>query len=187
MLKTVEGFGQWVAFAGFKNVCVGEVNQFLNRFRQIGGVTAVQFFDAGLVAGWEHLYFSVLNSLKAFESGTNISKSLSVECLLFASAQGQISFAFELIGVKKESSQVGVVVVAGGEKEAGRALSEVSASIGGKRDDSILELSDEKIPRIRRLFGISDVELGATRGSSGRKKALSDLVIEHVALLAVRR
>ena len=187
MLKTVKEFGKWVALVGFKNVCVGEVDQFLSQFRQVPGGVVVQFFDAELIAGWEHLYFSVLNALKAFESRTSISKSLAVECLLFASAQGQISSAFELIGVRKESSQVAVVVVADEKEQAEKSVREVSVVIGGKRDDSVLELSDEKMPRVRRLFGISDVELGARSGDDGEKKALSDLVIEHVALLAVQR
>ncbi|MGB9135614.1 MAG: KEOPS complex subunit Cgi121 [Candidatus Bathyarchaeia archaeon] len=150
------------------------------------GVT-VQFLDAELVAGWEHLYFSVLNTLKAFESGTSISRSLAVECLLYASAQGQISSALELIGVKKGSSRVAVVVLADGKGEVERALRDVSALIGGKRDDDVLELADEKVEGVMRLFGISDVELGARCESGEKKKALSDLVIEHVALLAVER
>ena len=187
MLKTVEEFGKWVAIVGFRNVCVGEVDQFLSRLRQVLGGVVVQFFDAEPIAGWEHLYFSVLNALKAFESRTSISKSLAVECLLFASAQGQISAAFKLIGVKKESSQVAVVVVADEKEQAEKAVREISALIGGKRDDSVLELSDEKIPLVRRLFAISDAEFESKLGDDGEKKALSDLVIEHVALLAVQR
>jgi tRNA threonylcarbamoyladenosine modification (KEOPS) complex Cgi121 subunit len=188
MTKRIEEYGKDVAFAGFRDVCLGEFELFLRRIRRRVGGTAVQFFDADLVAGWEHLYFAVLNALKAFESGRSISKNLAVECLLYASAQPQISSALELIGIKGDSSRVAVVVVADGKKEAEGSLREVSVLMGGKRDDGVFELSDEKLPLVMRLFGISDVELRTRLGDGGEeKKALSDLVIEHIALLAVQR
>jgi tRNA threonylcarbamoyladenosine modification (KEOPS) complex Cgi121 subunit len=185
--KKVEGFNHWVTFAGFRDVCVGEVNQFLGRFQSVTKGTAAQFFDAAAVAGWEHLYFSVLNALKAFESGMNVAKSVAVECLLYASAQGQISVAFERVGLKSGSSQVAVVVVAEGKKKAEEGVARVAALMGGERDDGVLELSDQKVPGIMQLFGISDVELGTRSTRAGKKQALLDLVIERVALLAVQR
>lgn len=187
MIKRIEGYRKFVAFAGFRDVCVGDVERFLSRIRRRLGGATVQFFDAELVAGWEHLYFAVLNALKAFESGKSISKNLAVECLLYASAQRQISSALELIGIKGGSSRVAVVAVADGKEEAKGALREVSVLIGGKRDDCVFELSDEKLPRVRKLFGISDTELGTRLEDGEEKKALSDLVIEHIALLAVQR
>jgi len=187
MIKRIEEYGKSVAFAGFRDVCMEEFEQFLSRIRRRLGGTAVQFFDADVVAGWEHLYFAVLNALKAFESGRTISKNLAVECLLYASAQRQISSALELIGIKGGSSRVAVLVVADGKEEAEGALREVSVLIGGKRDDDVFELSDEKLPLVRRLFDISDVELRTRLGDGGEKKALSGLVTEHIALLAVQR
>jgi KEOPS complex subunit Cgi121 len=187
MIKRIKEYGKFAAFAGFRDICVGEVEQFLNRIlRRLDGTT-VQFFDADLIAGWEHLYFAVLNALKAFESGKNVSRNLAVECLLYASAQRQISSALKLIGVKSGSSRVAVVIVADGKEEVEETLREVSVLIEGEHDDGILELSDEKFPMVVRLFGISDVELGTRLEDGEQKKALSDLVIEHIALLAVQR
>jgi hypothetical protein len=39
---------------------------------------------------------------------------------------------------------------------------------------------------VRKLFGISDTELAAKLDGDG-KKAVSDLVIEHIALLVTQR
>jgi tRNA threonylcarbamoyladenosine modification (KEOPS) complex Cgi121 subunit len=152
----------------------------------LGGVD-VQFFDAGLVAGWEHLYFSALNALNAFKSGRNVSRSLPVECLLFACARGQIREAFNVIGVKPGLSRVAVLVVADGKEDAEKALKVAAGLVGDVRDDEVLELSDEKLTGVKRAFGISGVELGAESGEDGERKALSDLVLEHVALLAAER
>ncbi|TET20741.1 hypothetical protein E3J74_02120 [Candidatus Bathyarchaeota archaeon] len=71
---------------------------------------------------------------------------------------------------------------------ANAALEIVSQLMPGERDDSVLELIDEKVEDIRRLFGISDLELEAKLEKKGlEKEALIDLVIEHVALLVTRR
>jgi len=46
----------------------------------------VQLFDASLVTTWEHLYFAALDSLTAFRNRENISRSLAMETMLYASA-----------------------------------------------------------------------------------------------------
>ena len=56
--------------------------------------------------------------------------------------------------------------------------------ISGERDDSVLDLTDEKFWSIKNLFEISDLELEAKLIKEGQEKqALIDLVIEHMALL----
>jgi hypothetical protein len=48
----------------------------------------------------------------------------------------------------------------------------------------VLELSEEKVRRIRSAFNISETELESVIGRGGLKKAIVDLVIERMALLA---
>jgi len=113
---------------------------------------------------------------------------LAVEALLFASAQRQIKKAVELLGIKPESSQVAVLVIAETQQKATATLNIISKIISGERDDSVLELADEKLEGIKRLFNISDLELKAKLKKEGlEKEALIDLVIEHAALLATQR
>lgn len=187
MIKQVEGFNKYIAVAGFREVHISDVNQFLNLIREELNDAAVQFFDANLIAGWQHLYFATLNALKAFKNGTNISKNLAVECLLYASAQRQIRVALDLIGIKQSSSKIAVLVIADKKSVAEKSLEKVSRLVSGKRDDDVLDLSKEKMTYVRRLFSISDTELTAKLEENGEKKALSDLVIEHVALLVTQR
>lgn len=186
MIREVEGFGRYVAIAGLRDVKIGDVERFLASAREELGDVAVQFLDAKLVAGWQHLYFATLNALKAFENQTNISKNLAVECLLYASAQRQIKAALDLMGIKRNSSTIAVLIIADNEETAGRALKKVENLISGKREDSMIDLSKEKMAYVRRLFGISDVELAA-KLEDDEGKALSDLVIEHMALLVTQR
>ncbi len=187
MIKQVEGFDKYIAVAGFKDVRIREVDQILNSARgRLDGV-AVQLFAAKLVAGWQHLYFAALNALKAFKNKTNISRKLAVETLLYVAAQRQIRVALDLVGIKQDSRRIAVLLIADKERDAENSLEEISKLIPGKRDDNVLDLSKKKLENIRRLFGISETELASKLEKNGEKRALSDLVIEHVALLVTQR
>jgi hypothetical protein len=74
------------------------------------------------------------------------------------------------------------------EEQALRRLRTVSRLIGGQRDDRVIDFTQDKSEGIRKLFGISDVELEAKSIGKGlEKQALIDLVIEHMALLVTQR
>jgi tRNA threonylcarbamoyladenosine modification (KEOPS) complex Cgi121 subunit len=188
MMKNIEGFNRYVAIVGFKDVKIKDANSLLSLVRERTEDAEVQFFNAELIAGWEHLYFAVLNALKAFESRLNISNSLAIEILLYASARRQIKRAVELLGITSSSSNIAAVILAETESKANKALETVSHVMLGKRDDNVIELSNEKFDIIKNLFNISEAELNAKLERKGmEKKALTDLVIEHVALLAIQR
>ena len=188
MIKKLEDFDRYVAAAGFRDVEIQDINSFFGTVRRKLGDVHFQFFDARLIAGWEHLYFAALNALNAFKNKTNISKSVAVETLLYASAQRQIEKAVELLGIKPGSSRIVVLIVAEAKRRAASALKTVSKLMMGERDDSVFELTDEKVKGIRGLFDISDLELEAKLEKEGfEREALIDLVIEHMALLSTQR
>jgi tRNA threonylcarbamoyladenosine modification (KEOPS) complex Cgi121 subunit len=186
-LEGFNGYDGYIAIVGFKKVKIKDVNGFLERVRREVREAHVQFFDAKLIAGHQHLYFAALNALKAFEKKSNISSSLAVEALLYASAQRQIRKAVDTLGVKQDSSEVAVLIIAENKQGTNDCLKIVSGLVPGEREDAVLELTDEKIGDIRKLFGISDLEIDAKLRRKGlEKEALADLVIEHVALLATK-
>jgi len=181
------GYDGYIAIAGFKNVKIKDVNGFLEHVRREAREAHVQFFDAKLIAGKQHLYFAALNALRAFEKKSTISSSLAVEALLYASAQRQIRKAVDTLGVKQDSPEVAALIIAENKQGTDDCLKIVSELMPGEREDSVLELTDEKIGDIRRLFGISDLEIDAKSRRKGlEKEALADLVIEYVALLAIQ-
>ena len=187
MLKRLEEFGKYVEITGFRNVKIRDLRDLLETLNDEKPMQVdVQFFDAVLIATWEHLYFAVLNALVAFRSRRNISKSVAVETLLYASGQSQIRKATQLLGVKPSSSDIAVLIV-GGQSELIRSiLLTISKNVGGERDDGILELSEEKSESIQRFFGISENQLLAVRHGESFGMALVDLVIEQMALVAVQ-
>jgi len=184
----MEGTGKFIAIAGFRGVQIKDLDNLINAVRGRVKDACVQFFDADLIAGQEHLFFAALNALRAFESKTNISDSLAVETLLFASAQRQIRKAVELLGIKPDSPRIAVLILAETQQKVAETLKTVSELTSGERDDGVLKLNEEKFEAIKSLFHITDSELETKLKKEGlEKEALVDLVVEHVALLATQR
>ncbi len=188
MIEKLEAFDQFLVFAGFRGVKIVNIQEFFNQVREKTHGACVQFFDASLIAGPEHLRFAALNALTVFKNGLNISNSLAIETLLYASAQSQISSAIELVGIKHGTRLVVVLILADSEEKGTLTLKIVSELLGGKRDDSVIELSSSKGEDLKRLFGISNTELEAKTMDEGTEtRTLLNLVLEHMALLATER
>jgi KEOPS complex subunit Cgi121 len=185
--KLVE-YGKYVGIGGYKNVRIENVELFLQDVREKMKSTTVQFLNAKLIARWEHLFFAVLNALTAFKNSRNISNSLAIEILLFASAQRQIKRAFQVLGIRPETSEIAIVIVDDEQEKIRGAAAMLSEILLGSEDDSVLEINEEKFNRIRQAFNIGDEELKSLSKRKGsEKEALTELVIEHVALLATQR
>jgi KEOPS complex subunit Cgi121 len=187
LLKPIEEAGKYVEITGFRNMDIKDTEEFVKAARKRTPKSCwVQFFDAELVATWQHLYFAVLNALLAFRSGRNVSKSVAMEAMLYASAQRQISKALQLIGVKRAAKNVAVVVLGESPASVAALVSAVAKRVGVEPDDSVLAVSEEKARRIREAFGITATELETVTEKGDGVQALVDLVIERVALLSTR-
>jgi tRNA threonylcarbamoyladenosine modification (KEOPS) complex Cgi121 subunit len=143
----------------------------------------VQFFNAELVATWQHLYFAALSALSAFRNKENISKNLAMEVMLYASTQRQIRKAITLVGVKCGSANMAVVVIGETPDSVKTVLSAVSKCIGAEPDETVLELSNGKMQSIRKAFDISERELETIVEKNNFEQALVNLVVERIALL----
>ena len=179
--------GKQITSIGFKNIKIRNIDKFLENFRKENKNNIIQFFDADYVAGSQHLFFAALNAVQAFEKKTNISSNLAVETILYASAQRQIKKAVKMLGIKQDSSNLAVLIITENPIKTNESLKLLENLVSGQRDDTVLELTDKKFFRIRKLFEISDLELEAKLWKEGQEKeALTDLVIEHMALLGTK-
>jgi len=184
MLKHFLEYGKCVEISGFHNVFIEDTPKFLSVLHDdLPKNVEVQLIDADLVASWQHVYFAILNALMAHATHHNISKSLAIEVALYASAQRQIKKAITLIGIKPVSKNIAVILIGDNPKVEQTGLTAVSMHIGAQPNESVLELSDSKICRIKDVFGISGVELGTSK-SNNVEQTLIDRVIERVALLS---
>jgi len=187
--QKLDEFNKFLVIAGFSHVKFENVEDFFKKSKVATGLAQVQVFDAGRIAGWRHLYFATLNAVKAFSDKRNISNRLAVEILLYTSGQRQIQKACEMIGVRPTTSEIAIVIVADNSEIAEASLNEVSRVVNGLRDDAILEVMTEaKFELLKKIFEVTDLEIEAkVEGDSSRVETLVDLIIERVALLAIRR
>jgi len=186
LLRYIEEAGKYVELTGFRNIGIKNPEEFIKAVRVATPQKAsVQFLNAQLVATWQHLYFAVLNALLAFKNQRNISKSVTMEVMLYASAQRQIRKAIQLIGIKRASANVAIVIVGANLDCVKAVLSTVSKCVGAEPDETVLELTQEKSKSIRKAFGIRAEELEAVNEKNA-KQALVNLVIERTALLSTQ-
>lgn len=184
----IEGFPYYAVIVGFEDVKVADIEDLFKQIRPLSSETIIQLFDASLIAGEEHLYFAALNALTAFKNRTNISNSIAVEILLYASAERQITEAFKKLGVKPETRNIAAIILSKQPKQADSTIRLLSRLLGGRRNDSVVELSENKLEKVKALFAVSELELQTKQGAAcSALQALKDLVIEHMALLVTRR
>jgi len=167
-----------VAIGGVRDVEFSDVDEILSKVRSISGGTPFQLFNADLISGWKHLYYAAVNAVNAFTSGAGISRSLSLETLLYASCQNQISSAFKLLWLKPGDRNVAVMVF-GKQKNELHEVLEAICKLLGVEEDKVLELNDVKILCLKKTYGISDIELATVK----RNDALTWLIVERGALL----
>ncbi|MEK6976770.1 MAG: KEOPS complex subunit Cgi121 [Candidatus Hydrothermarchaeota archaeon] len=138
----------------------------------------VQFLDARLVAGMEHLEFAISQAEKAFQRGENISSDPLFEVLVRASAQRQIKRALELVGLK-------------GGREVILLCHEVPEALlqeyGCREDPGVLAIGRDKYELLKEAFGIGEAELDAVAGEgfAERSTALVEAIKERIAILQV--
>lgn len=171
---------------GFRNIKIDDIGKVFDIIRSNSGRCQVQVLDADFIAGFEHIYFAVLNALKSFRSGLNISRSMAIEILLFASCQDQIKRAIEILGIKPSTRNAALVIVAESREEAISAFNSISRGLGWEADQGVIELTNEKIKSIIKAFGISDQEIETSMRRS-LEDAVKNTLIERAALLITQR
>jgi len=185
MLHRFEEFQFYAEITGFKNVNFEQVDSYLKANRKIVQQTVwIQFFNADLIATQEHLYFAILNALTAFKNQTNLSKSLAMETMLYASSQRQIQRAIQVVGVKPGMSRVAVVIIGESTELVKAALNDLSGYLKTEPCDALLDLTPIKTTQIKQAFKITAPMIEVTAKSGKENLALVALVIEQVALLA---
>ena len=132
----------------------------VEHFTSLGGEVVIM--DPMYVCGKDHIISAVRHAERSFEHGTNRSKTLLTEILLYAAGERQISKAISRMKPKEGCKEYALALL---DQPDDLKLDE----IGMERDDSILEATDAKAEAmgLERSFGISN----------------EDLALEMVALL----
>ncbi len=126
--------------------------------------------DADMVCGRTHLMAAVAHATRAMEQGTNASDTVSMETMLFASGERQISKAKEKMGVKNGTRHFALVLFDCSDP------ADILRRLKLIKDDLVLLSSKEKVVG----FGIERKEL-----ESLPEWQAADLVLERVAFVEI--
>ncbi len=133
-------------------------------------------FDAEKLAGRDHADAAIRHAQRSISSTKPISNSFEMEALLFAAGSRQCSVA-ALFGIHEGENNMFVCSYPV-KNEVWTTLSHHMHFVTETWDD----LTDNKISRLRSLFGITQDELETV----GQER-IKDLVLERIALLEVNR
>ncbi len=111
-----------------------------DKFELVGS----QLFDFRLIWGYKHVYSALWHAEKAKISNNMISKSFSMEILLYLAGCRQIKKALDMLGVKSNSEKIIGVVVGENRKELPEAFQFLKNTIQFDADTSIIEQYDLK-------------------------------------------
>ncbi len=180
-----EGYDKYLTFYPFQIEESLDVNSLLESLRNFSADLDIQMVNLDRIAGRKHLYFAVLNALHAFQRSTNISRTLAMEFLLYASAQKQILEAIKTMGVDKDTKNVVIIAIGKSEHSLMEFIERLTSVIRPKSDDTLLDRwSDDKAESLLLTFKISEKELQAMAGKRPQKETIQELIVERVALLA---
>lgn len=133
-------------------------NDIINHFVSLGGEIALM--DPMFIYGKNHVISAVKHAERSFKRGSNRSKTIMTETLLYVTGERQIYNAMKRIKPKGNEYVAAVINVAGDMD---------LEKIGMKRDDSLIDGNDKK----KKTIGLEE-KLGIP---------YEDLVLEMVAML----
>ena len=178
----ISGSGLRLTITGARDVKVNDIHGTIEMLDELAEGVKYQLFDAGKVAGPNHIYYAATNADYAMGNGINISNNLNVETLLYAACENQINKAIEFLGVSKTTETLAVAIFS--KKDENRLAEDIATHLGTV-DDSVLEITSEKYESIKGLYEITEIAIETV--GSDRNEALTNLIAEKGALLSLRR
>ncbi|MFX1296516.1 MAG: KEOPS complex subunit Cgi121 [Promethearchaeota archaeon] len=150
------------------------------------GVT-IQVCNALRIATWEHIFFSALYAMLAFNQKRNISNQLALEILLYISGQRQIKIALKEFGIKTGNN---IIIILGNSEELVKeALIPCEKILGGVKANEIMSIVENfKLLAIQNYFQINKAELNAIKlsvANESQENAIFKAVLNRIALVAL--
>jgi KEOPS complex subunit Cgi121 len=153
---------------------VDSSDEFLKKAKKSFGEkkALVQFFNADMILGKEHIESAIEHARRAFRTNKNVSQSMAMEILIYVSGEPQIASAIKKVGITDNCKRIAMVVDDKIEIEV--LLKDLNMEL----DDEVLKFTEEKAL----AFGIKEEEIFAVE--KGKRR---DLVLERVAMVDVRK
>ncbi len=148
----------------------------------------IQLFDARKIATWKHVFIATLNAIAAFKQKRNIASRLSLEILLYATAQRQIKDAINILGVSEQTKEVAILVLGETKEKVTTVFKQVVSFLNGKEEENLLEIySKEKFNQLLNTFKIDEEEISAVTMEENEEEAVVKCIIDRISIFAVEK
>lgn len=168
---------------GISETQIYDVEDVLRQIKRLAKEKGVilQLVDANRVTGKEHLELASYHAKKAFQQNSQISNSIEIETLLYATGQRQIDKALTLMGITPKTKNVAAVVLFPPVKPTNLSelFQEIIGLLKGKQSKKVFNLTSEKERTLIQLFDITSEEL--------RTGSTHDLIIERMGMLELTK
>ncbi len=141
---------------------------------------ASQLFDNRYIWGYRHLYSAIWHALNAKKNNRMISKTLSIEVLLYAAGQRQIKKAIALLGVKENIDDVVGLLIGEKDNQVINANVQLQKKLHLKPNPHLLEDFSSKNQHV--------VEILVNEGFPANNFTYSEIekaILQKIALLAL--
>ena len=141
---------------------------------------ASQLFDNRYIWGYRHLYSAIWHALNAKKNNRMISKTLSIEVLLYAAGQRQIKKAIALLGIKENIDDVAGLLIGKKDNQVINANIQLQKKLHLKPNPNLLEDFSSKNQHI--------VEILVNEGFPANNFTYSEIekaILQKIALLAL--
>lgn len=180
---------KWAAASVLKNPrrsFLADPVKILDALRAANRGAVIQAFDAKCVASVRQIHAAAVAAHLAFKAGTNISKKMEMELLLRLAADTQIGRALDRLGVRADTEEVGLCVLADDRASAARIAEELARAVGGVEVDDDYLMRGERLAKAAEFYSIEEAEIESVQASS-RAEAILILILERIATLDLRR
>ena len=123
---------------------------------------SIQLVDLNKVAGSRYLFLATYNAVKSFRSKQPIAHSLGMEILLYVAGNRQISEALKNVGITPETRKVAAIAVGKSSVQVLEFAAAFRDILKKEESDDLVDKWDQdRINRVRSVFGIGDKEIKA--------------------------
>ncbi len=143
--------------------CDGDPKSIATHFISLG--TEAIVFDPNFICGKDHVLSSYIHAERAFAQGTQRSKNILTETILYASADRQIGRAIKKMSPKENNDGFVVLII-------GECNDLELSKIRAERDDTLIDCTD-----------ISAKNMSLEKSSIPYK----ELILEHIALVDIMK
>lgn len=168
---------------GISDTQICDVDDVLRQIKRLAKEKGVilQLVDANKVTGKEHLELASYHAKKAFQQNSQISNSIEIETLLYATGQRQIDKALTLIGITPKTKNVAVVALFSPAKTTNLSelFQKIVSLLKGNQSKTVFNVTPEKEKDLIQLFDITSEEL--------KTGSIHDLITERMGMLELTK